>query len=728
MSTRNLRTRPGLFVMGWLLAASALGQTAEQKLHQAYFLEREKRDLAAANALYAEVAADRNADAATRATAQARHAGCSEELRAADLSRLMPAETLAYVELNRPGERVIALLEQLGLLADGQASGELGRRVAISPALVRELIGIRSLAAAVTGFDPAAQRPTGVVVLHPGDVEVIRGLLETALPIGGRAVQPIDGFATYDVEGQVFVTLTARLVIASQQRGEIEGVIERLRHGGSASLADNARVAELLRQRDDALLYFFVNAKPIMPLVNGALAMGGGHSKELALAQALLDLNSLEAIVGRAGIRDDGLFLDASVHLAEGHRNLVYNFVRLPTLDEAALRRVPPGAAALAALAINEPGRAAPRPADGAPPAISALDIGREVFANLTTLALFVLPPEGEGERIGNVRVPDAALVLAVKDPAKSEALWSQALGIASVAMGTGAIEGSRRTIEGESVRTFRLADGVTVYLAASEGELLISPSRSAVARSLAARAAKKTIRDDALLGKGVDALDPHTSVLAMLSVARCAQIARAYAPPSAMTEAEPILETMQNTTAVVALSQSPSALRVRAAVNGLPRVGPLVSRLLRERGELVWARDRHPAEERWAEFQALVVRQDRAAALACGEALLRDLQHDAARLNNCAWAMLTEPQHQGQYDELALRFSIRSNELTDHMSWMLVDTLALARFKAGDVQEAVRLQRTALELVGNGPRRGEVLAALQRYETALAVGDTASR
>ena len=87
--------------------------------------------------------------------------------------------------------------------------------------------------------------------------------------------------------------------------------------------------------------------------------------------------------------------------------------------------------------------------------------------------------------------------------------------------------------------------------------------------------------------------------------------------------------------------------------------------------------------------------------------------------LNSFAWALLTEDQYadSGEYDKLALRVSARSNELTDHKNWMFVDTLALARFRTGDVDEAVELEKKAIKLCGSCGGLGELKEVLARFE-----------
>ena len=267
------------------LAGELQAQTPREKFLQAYYLEHARGDCAAAAGLYAEAVKTAGADQDLRAEAAAGLAACREELATADFARLMPPNPLAYVELNRPGERIGKLLDQLGLLAKpGEANGN---RLAISPELIHALLGMRGAAAAMTGFDPAAQRPSGVVVFHPGDVELVRGIIETALPAGCKPAPAIGGFVTYEAEG-VLVTLTSRLVIVGTSAGEIAGVLERMRGEGEDSLATDPELAEVLKERDGALLFFCVNPKPILPLVNGMMAVGAMQCREAALARRCL--------------------------------------------------------------------------------------------------------------------------------------------------------------------------------------------------------------------------------------------------------------------------------------------------------------------------------------------------------------------------------------------------------------------------------------------------------
>jgi len=111
--------------------------------------------------------------------------------------------------------------------------------------------------------------------------------------------------------------------------------------------------------------------------------------------------------------------------------------------------------------------------------------------------------------------------------------------------------------------------------------------------------------------------------------------------------------------------------------------------------------------------------KEDRAAALECGRRILEAAADDATSLNNLAWNLLTETRYANRYDDLALELSRRSNEVSGYQSWMFVDTLALASFRRGDVDEAIALEEKAVELAGSDPRRGEAEAQLDTFRKA---------
>ena len=697
----------------------------QDKFYHAYYLEKAKGDLAAASTLYAEVAAARNVSSQLADEAKVRLVSCREDLACTDFARLMPPNPIAYVEMSQPGERVRKLIDQLGLLARPNAPSPTGEcRVAISPAIIDAVLGMRGIAAAVTGFDPATQLPSGVVVFHPGDMELVRGLIETALPVASQSVGPIGGYATYLIEDQVYVTLTPRLVIASTQESEIESVIYRLKSPDEESLATNDDLAEIRADRQDALLFFFVNPKPLMPLLNPLMVAAASQSHEFVIAQALLDIPSFHALTGCVDVSDAGVRVELTLRLDEGHRNLVYNFLRGPAIDPATLACVPRGAAGFVALAFNEaPDSYRDRQAE-TDPIVTFMDIGREIFANVNGVAVYILPPtdDAKSER---PEIPDIAAALTVNDPAKSQALWGQALGIASLATGAPTMNGREIEIGGVPVRGYTFDRHVTVYFATAGHHVLIGSTEAAMKQAIAALHDRGSVLDDAAFAPALDRIGPHTTLAACAHPGRCVEIAKGFMSPHDVREMEPVARLLTDTVAALVVTHSDRMLRFSATVTGLPDVGDLVAEMIsRERqrddlfGKMRAARRQEDWSQAlklhdklleaepdnldllWSKFRLLAVhKQDSRAAIAMADELFEQLRDSANSLNNYAWALLTDDEYGKEYREVALRFARRSNELSDHANWAYLDTLALAEFETGNAQRAVELEAKAIEL-----------------------------
>lgn len=137
---------------------------------------------------------------------------------------------------------------------------------------------------------------------------------------------------------------------------------------------------------------------------------------------------------------------------------------------------------------------------------------------------------------------------------------------------------------------------------------------------------------------------------------------------------------------------------------------------------DLAIAADPGNTEHLNAKFDILVkCRQDLPAAAKLGSYFVERCD-DAMQLNNFAWMLLTEPEKQEKFNELALTAAEKSHRLSGGKSWMFLDTYALARFANGELAEAIELQRKALELCDNGMALGELRGRLRRFEDSSPV------
>ncbi len=721
-------------------AGMAKADSVEAKFHRAYYLQHEANDPAGAADLYKEVLSARGADAELKAKAKTGLAICREDAISSDLARLMPANAFAYIELSQPGEQIKRLLADLGILGvPGEPPPE-GQRVAVSPALI-DTLGIRGAAVGITGINPQNGEPTGVLVLHPGDVDPIRGLLETGLPAGGQAVEAIGGFPTYHVENEAYVTLTNRLVIASTELDPIRGVVSRLTGESSDSLAANPEVGEMLKGREDALLTFFVYPEPIMPMITGILEAEAARDPEAAMVMAMLDVKSLHSLTGQLGVNDHGLFVDVALTLDEGHQNLVYNFLRTPAIDRDALKSIPHGAAGFLVGALNEAdSRHAATPTTSEPPIVTGLDFGREIFANIATIALYVLPPDAAGKPAGPP-IPDVAAAIRVNDPAKSEALWTTVLGLASMAAGAPSIEGDVVQIEGVAVRNFALPEGITVYFASLDHNVVIATSKMAVARSIQTQRGGKSILQDKAFASSLPRVGPDSTKAVFVHPGRVLQICKPFMSKGDLAEVAPFESLLSDTVASLVVEHSSRRLSMSIEVSGIPEVGALLSELIaaeqreeQQRSQLSKAMRTGDWDDALShidhaiagapstslvqkKFQVLAVgKKDRAGALAVSEKLFKAWHDNAQALNNFAWALLTDDDFGGEYPKLALKFAERSNEV-EPKNWAYVDTLALAKFETGDRDGAIAAQQTAIALA-DGKSKKTLEETLERFQS----------
>ena len=742
----------GLAASTVLLAVPALAHDTSDLFHKAYYLEHAEGRLEEALDLYRKVASG-SGDKALRAEAAERAAGIAEEFAASDLARLVPEDAILFAQLDRPGEQLSLLLDQLGLLGEAHRIAE--DRIAISPLLIDHALGLRGAAVALTDMGFNGQ-PNGIVLLHPGSHEGLKGLIDTALPAVGKRVDPVGEFPVWTVEGQAYVCLTRRLVVAGNSLDQIRGVVKRIESDGAHSLAEDerfvsARGAMQGGEQGGGLVNFYLNADPLKPLIRMALQSEARNDPGAAMALNLLDIESLQSLSGRLGVDHEGLGLDLALDLEEGHRNLVFNLMRRPTLSSETLELVPEGAAFFMATAFNPKADVAPIDRDSADqPIVSALDFGRELFGNVVDVAVFGMP-EATGAGL-----PDVSVVVRVNDAERSLALWE--LGLDMVSQATGSNGAVTERFGGAQVSRYEIED-VPLYLASKGDRLVISPNKGSIERALGG-GYKRSIKHDAVLGGGLSALDQSSTMMLAACPGRVAAMAKPFMSEHERMQIEHVAGMLGETALTVTTQHSDTRLALAARVENIPDVSGMVGQLIAQAKEGGYGMHRagHELEvvtSGWGEpqkaqaqveqaygkakgkakahasgadmdelvhkFNALAKEGNRAAAVGLGQRMVATVG-DAKELNNFAWALLTEDRYGQAYDAVARTISLRSNELTDYSQWAYVDTLALAEYRAGNYAEAVSLQELTIELVGgdtaSNPELGQ---SLETYRAALA-------
>jgi hypothetical protein len=421
-----------LILAGSVLAGRSARAADEADFYRACYLQAEQRDFAAAAALFEQTADDDQVPKEIREASARRLAECREEIAAADLAALMPADSVAYVQFSNIGPQARTVLETLGL-AGQTAEGASGERIpiepglsfpvdfALSPALVREISKLGGVAAAFTGIDGGGV-PQGVVVIHVGDSDLVRGLVET----GMQVVTPnesIEGYTTYRIPAdgvELWLAQTERLLVLSPSRDLIAGVVGRLKGDASDSLADAPTFREAADDRENCLLFAWADSQRAAPLVYGAMAREMTPQEMMAVS-AVINLQQIECATFALGATDGGVQAAATVRFVPGHQHLIYSLFRTAPIGADALAHVPPGAAAVAAIGLNPPLEVEPV-AGSAPPQVALMDVGRELFANVRSASIFLAPGEGP--------MPEIGVVVFAQDASKSRELWTQLIGL----------------------------------------------------------------------------------------------------------------------------------------------------------------------------------------------------------------------------------------------------------------------------------------------------------
>jgi thiol-disulfide isomerase/thioredoxin len=114
-----------------------------------------------------------------------------------------------------------------------------------------------------------------------------------------------------------------------------------------------------------------------------------------------------------------------------------------------------------------------------------------------------------------------------------------------------------------------------------------------------------------------------------------------------------------------------------------------------------------------------LFIKKDYAAGYRlAGELVDGNLKDNVPFLNSLAWAILEESTLAQRDYDLAMRASVRANELTEGKDPAVLNTLARAHFDTGSVAKAVEYQTTAVSLAGE-KEKPDYQARLDRYQEA---------
>jgi len=108
-------------------------------------------------------------------------------------------------------------------------------------------------------------------------------------------------------------------------------------------------------------------------------------------------------------------------------------------------------------------------------------------------------------------------------------------------------------------------------------------------------------------------------------------------------------------------------------------------------------------------------------------EEMIKASNDSALELNQLAWTLATSVSGPGPDLDLALTAAKRAEELTESKDASILDTVGRILFKKGNIEDAIVIQKKALEIVG-ADMKEQLEASLKEYEAALKGDDTEAK
>jgi hypothetical protein len=201
------------------------------------------------------------------------------------------------------------------------------------------------------------------------------------------------------------------------------------------------------------------------------------------------------------------------------------------------------------------------------------------VFANIDEVSAFALPSSGDTGALG---VPDVGLVFAVKDAAKSAAVWNQLLALPALAGLPFTQAAQAVEIEGRSGKQYVFPFVPPIVVVEHPDRLLLAGTRGAVAAALRSGTSGESILSAA---PRLAPLSPHTSKAVLVDVGRSLKIASAFAGGREGRDMAQAANLVDGLAFSVVTHESPTELTIVAQMTGLPNVLKLAAAIAQEHG-----------------------------------------------------------------------------------------------------------------------------------------------
>ncbi|MHC5075164.1 MAG: LamG-like jellyroll fold domain-containing protein [Planctomycetota bacterium] len=552
-----------ILVMGSLASA----KSASVMLQEGLYAEEMKGDLDAAMKIYEQIIADSNAERSSIAEAMYRLGMCHmkrqdeqqarvvfeklvtqypdqtgvvekaqpilDEISNPDPASMMPANTIMYIEAGSPGKQIETLLKMFegtplenplaAIPAMGGPSGPPPGAIAafLNPSMMKELEKIRGFAVGVSGV---GNQPPVTGVFFPGKSDALRGLLLAAIGMAGQPTEVIEGMNVVNIQGMGGIAYDENVIIVGQPMEQLQWSIKQYKGITSepSLLSENKAFGRLSRKsRDDNLLTVWMNGESIYPL----LQQQAGDDPQFRMIDSLVDFESIEEAMGFVSLAENEIAVEASVQLKEGHKCLPLDLIRTPNLSSEGFEAVPSNAVAVASFALGEPESTPAIAVQERIKRLTGLDIGRELFANIEQVTLFITEPTSEAKNsvLGQYvspALPSVGIAVRSHNPVQTKSLLSELLkvfGVANLAM-SGISETAADDIEGKYMIGAFDGKGVYCYMKQSGQNTVLALSSETAQAGVKAVESGKNVLSEGPLQTKVAGMSPDASKLILVN------------------------------------------------------------------------------------------------------------------------------------------------------------------------------------------------------------------
>ncbi len=527
-----------------------------------------------------------------------------EEIGNADPAALMPAGTLVYAELGSPGRQIETIMNMLkgtplenplamiGGNQQGQSSGQMNPANMLSammnPSMMAEFKKIRGFGFGICGLPQNDEDPPAIAVLFPGKSDALRGMLHAALGMAGQPTEAIEGMQCLALPGGAGAAFDDNVVIVASPKaakaGQLAWSVKQYKSvikEPTLATSNESFVKIDKRQRQENALTIWANVDEIYANLAGMFP-SGSLPGEILLAEGIVDFENIDDLITTLSLNVDGIALKTDVSFKDGHNCLAYGMIHTPNLSKSGFEAVPADAVGIFSFALADSESMQAQAASQQIQNMTGLDIGREIFANIEQVTLFVMPPDAAVVQANTVVPPIVnrfGLAITSHNPQQTRQVLTRFLSVANLISSQA---GGDQPVDETGKYQIALVNGQKIfcYMNQSSKTTVVSLNPDIVETSIATAGNRRSIMSAGPLRDSVDKLSPSTSKLILVNVGGAIKLAAAninFGPVEATGNLQELFgqlaEACSQTTIQVRTDEKLNNLSIITAVNNIPEM-----------------------------------------------------------------------------------------------------------------------------------------------------------